>query len=200
MNDFANIKRNKSNSWDMRLSFTIVATDNEWTVMPSITGWTEGQPSNDSLAESKYGEVRVTYSGTIAEGGGGLVKDHVDVEMVPGGRIAPIPYTWFAGVNGLGERFGTDWDSVAYMATGKKDTAGNALAVWRDYVAGNGSNGCEGCFPCDDPHGERHADHPLVPCAQRHGIEQGRADRGTYVPRDGRTCARRRMDGSVARL
>ena len=266
LRDFANMKWSSSNSQDTRLTFTIVAAENAWTVVPTITGWTEGQPSNDPVAESKYGEVRVTYSGTTATGetvaeaiavtaagqytavfevdetenwsglreevaftvtartgggpdeftplsytargyvgvydgkghsisvvvtggdgdhvvtyalstngpwqaenpaftnpcsqkvwfritsanfqtvvgsatvtiadGGGPLKDHVDVEAASGGRIVPIPYTWFAGVKGLGERFGTDWDSVAYMATGKKDAAGKALAVWHDYVAG----------------------------------------------------------------
>ena len=269
LNDPANMKWSNSSSQNTRLTFRIVAAENEWTVSPTITGWTEGQPSNDPVAASKYGEVRITYNGTtatgetvtdaiavtaagqytavfevnetenwtglreevaftvtartggggdsgeftplsytargyvgvydgkghsisvevtggdgdhvvtyalsqdgpwqaanpvftnpcsqkvwfritsanfqtvvgsatvtIAEGGGVPVKDHVDVDSESGGKIIPIPYTWFAGVKGLGERFGTDWDSVAYKPTGKKDTAGNALAVWHDYVAG----------------------------------------------------------------
>ena len=268
MKDFANMKWSNSSSQDTRLTFKIVRSANEWTVAPSITGWTEGQPSNDPVAESKYGEVRVTYSGTTATGetvseaiavtaagrytaifeveeteswmglreeidftvtsrtgggGGGtftplsylargyvgvydgkghsisvevtggdgdhvvtyalsadgpwqavnpvftapcsqkvwfkieaanfetvvgsarvsitgngteMVKDHVDVDPGNGAKMIPVPYSWFAGVKGLGERFGTDWDSVAYKPTGKKDAAGNALAVWHDYVAG----------------------------------------------------------------
>ena len=269
LRDFANMKWGNSNSQDTRLAFRIVQAANDWTTVPSITGWTEGQPSNDPVAAARYGEVRVTYSGTtasgetvadaiavtaagrytavfevdetenwaglheevaftvttrtgggdggddftplsytargyvgvydgkghsisvvvtggdgdhvvtyalsqagpwqaenpvftvpcsqkvwfrietanfetvvgsamvtIADGGGGPVKDHVDVEMAPGGQVIMIPYSWFVDVRGLGERFGTDWDAVAYMATGKRDSAGNALEVWHDYVAG----------------------------------------------------------------
>ena len=269
LRDFANMKWGNSNSQDTRLTFRIVQAANDWTTAPSITGWIVGQPSNDPVAAARYGEVRVTYSGTtasgetvadaiavtaagrytavfevdetenwaglheevaftvttrtgggdggddftplsytargyvgvydgkghsisvvvtggdgdhvvtyalsqagpwqaenpvftvpcsqkvwfrietanfetvvgsamvtIADGGGGPVKDHVDVEMAPGGQVIMIPYSWFVDVRGLGERFGTDWDAVAYMATGKRDSAGNALEVWHDYVAG----------------------------------------------------------------
>ena len=268
MKDFANMKWSNSSSQDTRLTFKIVRSANEWTVAPSITGWTEGESSSEPVASAKYGEVRVTYSGTTATGemvtdaiavtaagrytaifeveeteswmglreeidftvtsrtgggGGGtftplsylargyvgvydgkghsisvevtggdgdhvvtyalsadgpwqavnpvftapcsqkvwfkieaanfetvvgsarvsitgngteMVKDHVDVDPGNGAKTIPVPYSWFAGVKGLGERFGTDWDSVAYKPTGKKDAAGNALAVWHDYVAG----------------------------------------------------------------
>ena len=268
MKDFANMKWGNSSSQDTRLTFKIVRSANEWTVAPSITGWTEGESSSEPVASAKYGEVRVTYSGTTATGetvsdaiavtaagrytaifeveeteswmglreeidftvttrtgggGGGtftplsylargyvgvydgkghsisvevtggdgdhvvtyalsadgpwqavnpvftapcsqkvwfkieaanfetvvgsarvsitgngteIVKDHVDVEPGNGAKTIPVPHSWFAGVKGLGERFGTDWDSVAYKPTGKKDAAGNALAVWHDYVAG----------------------------------------------------------------
>ena len=266
MKDFANMKWSNSSSQDTRLTFKIVRSANEWTVAPSITGWTEGESSSEPVASAKYGEVRVTYSGTTATGetvsdaiavtaaglytavfevdetenwaglreevdftvtartgggdaftplsytargyvgvydgkghsisvevaggdgdhvvtyafsqdgpwqavnpvftepcsqkvwfritsanfqtvvgsatvmlvdnGSGAVKDHVDVEPGNGTKIVSIPYSWFAGVKGLGERFGTDWDSVAHKPTGKKDAAGNALAVWHDYVAG----------------------------------------------------------------
>ena len=83
---------------------------------------------------------------SISGNGTEVVKDHVDVEPGNGAKTIPVPYSWFAGVKGLGERFGTDWETVAYMTTGKKDGAGNALRVWHDYVAGTDPMDENDCF------------------------------------------------------
>jgi hypothetical protein len=48
----------------------------------------------------------------------------------------PVPFAWLDGYPSLMASAGGDYETAAWMANGKCDGAGNALAVWQDYVAG----------------------------------------------------------------
>ena len=48
----------------------------------------------------------------------------------------PVPFAWLDGYPSLMAAASGDYEAAAWTATGKRDGAGNALAVWQDYVAG----------------------------------------------------------------
>ncbi len=48
--------------------FTILQATNNWTTPPSITGWTYGETAHVPTAGAKFGNVKVTYDGTVADG------------------------------------------------------------------------------------------------------------------------------------
>ena len=50
------------------MQFKITRAENEWTVDPSITGWTYGEAAKVPVGEAKFGEVSVEYSGTTNGG------------------------------------------------------------------------------------------------------------------------------------
>ena len=56
-----------SDDWVV-VSFWIVQATNRWTTTPSITGWTYGETAHVPVAGAKFGNVKVTYDGTAADG------------------------------------------------------------------------------------------------------------------------------------
>ena len=51
--------------WDVKggkASFQITKAPNEWTLEPSISGWTYGEAASQPTGEAKFGKVSVTYS------------------------------------------------------------------------------------------------------------------------------------------
>ena len=60
-----------NNFYDKYDSFTVTiekATENAWTVAPSIDGWTYGDTAKAPIGEAKFGTVKVTYTGTANDG------------------------------------------------------------------------------------------------------------------------------------
>ena len=57
------------------------------------------------------------------------------ITEIKGGAIA-IPESWAANYPRFTEMFGADFSSALTKPTGKRDSQGNALLVWHDYVAG----------------------------------------------------------------
>lgn len=70
LKDPANYKWPNTESADLTLSFEITQIENEWTTMPSITGWTYGETAKTPAYQAKYGNntVVVTYTGTANDG------------------------------------------------------------------------------------------------------------------------------------
>ena len=66
---------------------------------------------------------------------GGFVAVVTEIGGSPGGAVA-IPDSWAARYPSYADRFGTDFPASLTRPTGKRDAAGNPLAVWQDYVAG----------------------------------------------------------------
>ena len=56
-----------SDDWVV-VPFWIVQATNSWTTTPSITGWTYGETAHVPVAGAKFGNVKVTYGGTAADG------------------------------------------------------------------------------------------------------------------------------------
>ena len=63
----------------------------------------------------------------------GLVN--IIAEVTSGGPVA-IASTWMEQYPGFEERFGSDFTAALTKPTGKRDSAGNAMLVWQDFVAG----------------------------------------------------------------
>ena len=57
------------------------------------------------------------------------------ITEIRGGAVA-IPESWAANYPRFTEMFGADFSSALTKSTGKRDSQGNALLVWHDYVAG----------------------------------------------------------------
>ena len=68
LKDPANYKWSITNNAQVTLQFKITRAENEWTVDPSITGWTYGEAAKVPVGEAKFGEVSVEYSGTTNGG------------------------------------------------------------------------------------------------------------------------------------
>lgn len=64
----ANYKWSTTDNAQVTLQFKITRAENEWTVTPSITGWTYGEAAKAPVGEAKFGEVSVEYSGTTNGG------------------------------------------------------------------------------------------------------------------------------------
>ena len=60
----------------------------------------------------------------------------------------PVPFTWLDGYPSLLAAANGDYEATAWALTGKRDGAGNALAVWQDYVAGTGPTNPSSHFRC----------------------------------------------------
>ncbi|MDO5319298.1 MAG: BACON domain-containing carbohydrate-binding protein [bacterium] len=89
-----------------------------------------------NLTELANGEVTLYAAWKIDD----IVVDQED------GTTVVIPKAWFE-TGKIGERtvfnaaafaakFGTDWQTAATKATGKRDAAGRAMYVWQDFVVG----------------------------------------------------------------
>ncbi len=57
------------------------------------------------------------------------------VSEIKGGAVA-IPESWATNYPAFSAKFGSDFTSALTKPTGKRDSQGNALQVWHDYVAG----------------------------------------------------------------
>ena len=68
LKDAANYKWSSTDNAQVTLQFAITRATNEWTVDPSITGWTYGEAAKAPVGEAKFGEVSVEYSGTTNGG------------------------------------------------------------------------------------------------------------------------------------
>ena len=68
LKDSANYKWSTTDNAQVTLQFKITRAENEWTVDPSITGWTYGEAAKAPVDEAKFGEVSVEYSGTTNGG------------------------------------------------------------------------------------------------------------------------------------
>ena len=68
LKDSANYKWRTTDNAQVTLQFKITRAENEWTVDPSITGWTYGEAAKAPVGEAKFGEVSVEYSGTTNGG------------------------------------------------------------------------------------------------------------------------------------
>ena len=68
LKDSANYKWSTTDNAQVTLQFKITRAENEWTVNPSISGWTYGETANEPVGEAKFGEVSVEYSGTANDG------------------------------------------------------------------------------------------------------------------------------------
>ena len=67
------------------LAFRITKQDNEWTTEPSIASWRTDEQAREPVAAAKYGEVTVTYKGTLASGG---AYESAFSPMNPGSYVA----------------------------------------------------------------------------------------------------------------
>ena len=63
LKDPANYKWSSTEDAQVTLPFAITRAENEWTVIPSVSGWTYGKPANAPVGEAKFGDVFVTYQG-----------------------------------------------------------------------------------------------------------------------------------------
>ena len=68
LKDSANYKWSTTDNPQVTLQFKITRAENEWTVDPSITGWTYGEAAKAPVGEAKFGGVSVGYSGTTNGG------------------------------------------------------------------------------------------------------------------------------------
>ncbi len=68
LKDPANYTWSSTDNTQLTLPFAITRAENEWTVTPSVTGWTYGKPAGEPVGEARFGEVSVEYSGTTNAG------------------------------------------------------------------------------------------------------------------------------------
>ena len=68
LKDSANYKWSTTDNPQVTLQFKITRAENEWTVDPSISGWTYGEAANTPVGTAKFGDVSVEYSGTTNAG------------------------------------------------------------------------------------------------------------------------------------
>lgn len=68
LKDAANYKWSSTDNAQVTLQFAITRATNEWTVTPSITGWTYGETAKAPVGSAKFGDVSVKYSGTANDG------------------------------------------------------------------------------------------------------------------------------------
>lgn len=110
---------------------------------PATTGWiapgVKGVPEKWPV-DFGYMQAHETVAEPAGGGGGGTVPAGfvavvTEIGGSPGGAVA-IPETWAARFPGYADRFGADFPTSLTRPTGKRDAAGNPLAVWQDYVAG----------------------------------------------------------------
>ena len=68
------LKDNKNYKWSttenetVTVKFDIIATENSWITNPSINSWTYGQDAKEPVYESKFGTVKINYTGTAFDG------------------------------------------------------------------------------------------------------------------------------------
>lgn len=68
LKDSANYKWSTTDNAQVTLQFKITRAENEWTVDPSITGWTYGEAAKAPVGEAKFGTVYVLYDGIANDG------------------------------------------------------------------------------------------------------------------------------------
>ena len=68
LKDPANYTWSSTDNTQLTLPFAITRAENEWTVTPSVTGWTYGKPAGEPVGEARFGDISVEYSGTTNAG------------------------------------------------------------------------------------------------------------------------------------
>ena len=68
LKDAANYKWSSTDDAQVTLKFVITRATNEWTVTPSLSGWTYGETAKVPVGAAKFGEVSVEYTGTANDG------------------------------------------------------------------------------------------------------------------------------------
>ena len=68
LNDSKNYAWTTTDKSFVTLPFLVAKAENEWTVTPSISGWSIREEPSVPLAAAKFGAVSVTYSGTTKSG------------------------------------------------------------------------------------------------------------------------------------
>ena len=68
LKDAANYKWSSTDDAQVTLKFVITRATNEWTVTPSLSGWTYGKTAKVPVGAAKFGEVSVEYTGTANDG------------------------------------------------------------------------------------------------------------------------------------
>ena len=66
--------------------------------------------------------------------GAGLTQAEAGVDI--GGKNFLVPCSWSANFQSFATMYGDDFATALMKPTGKRDSQGNALFVWQDYVAG----------------------------------------------------------------
>jgi len=68
LKDAANYKWSSTDDVRVTVKFAITRATNEWTVVPSVSGWTYGETAKEPVGAAGFGEVSVEYSGTANDG------------------------------------------------------------------------------------------------------------------------------------
>jgi len=68
LKDSANYQWSSTDDAQVTVPFSITRATNEWTVYPSISGWTYGKSANEPVGAAKFGEISAEYSGTANDG------------------------------------------------------------------------------------------------------------------------------------
>ena len=98
LKDPANYKWSTTDNAQVTLQFKITRAENEWTVDPSITGWTYGEAAKAPVGEAKFGEVSVEYSGTT---NGGVAYNSVSAPTEAGSYTATFTVQEMEDYKGL---------------------------------------------------------------------------------------------------
>ena len=98
LKDPANYKWSTTSNAQVTLQFAITRAENEWTVDPSITGWTYGETAKAPVGEAKFGEVSVEYSGTT---NGGVAYNSVSAPTEAGSYTATFTVQEMEDYKGL---------------------------------------------------------------------------------------------------
>ena len=115
---------------DRRFSVCIDRNTSGW-IAPGVKGAPEKWPLDFGWMEA-YPVVAEDAPG----GSGAVPAGFVTVVTEILGSSVAVPETWTSRFPGYAAKFGTDFAASLLKPTGKVDAAGNALAVWQDYVAG----------------------------------------------------------------
>ena len=68
LKDAANYKWSSTDDAQVTLKFVITRATNEWTVTPSLSGWTYGETAKVPVGAAKFSDVSVEYTGTANDG------------------------------------------------------------------------------------------------------------------------------------
>ena len=103
-------------------------------IAPGVKGVPEKWPVDFGYMQA-HETVEEPGGGGGAPGPSGFVAVVTEIGGADGGAVA-VPESWAERFPEYENRFGADFTASLTRPTGKRDAAGNALAVWQDYVAG----------------------------------------------------------------